>query len=414
MPKRIVHGEGVWGSHKLAKVQPVSFRGELANLIPLASGNGSFACEPRRIWLKVYAWNRPDVTEQMVEQIFDELERVKLLFRWVHTDGVPHGYWPGIEKSGRLPAPSRTTFEDLAPPVPARALAEFLRAVDTKAERTLRVPEAYIGLGIGKGIGIGSESGTGTGTGNGDGGGEPASPGLPAFLSLTKRKPEQETDGGENEGKSGTPDESRWRVNNPAPEEKVAGTTTEQRVPAPEQKVPASRESSPAIGEGNPPADGKSPLSARRRLPSLYRELHPPRITAGDFDAMDYAFTRTESIEDIEAKEIRRIVYYHFRESKKLYWKGSQGNVSSPARFVKVLKVMQSQVPPDFYVPGVMSTKVPVHDPNCRECGGQGFHTILSPAYAAMPELGFRMAERCSCMMIHPAPWRVIYTDPIL
>ena len=55
---------------------------EFANLVPLARANGSFECNVRLVYTQVYAYNRPEVTIEMVEQILAELERVKLLFRW--------------------------------------------------------------------------------------------------------------------------------------------------------------------------------------------------------------------------------------------------------------------------------------------------------------------------------------------
>ena len=36
MPKRVIDGEGLWRSEKLARVQPEKFRAEYANQIPLA------------------------------------------------------------------------------------------------------------------------------------------------------------------------------------------------------------------------------------------------------------------------------------------------------------------------------------------------------------------------------------------
>lgn len=50
MPKRIVDGEGLWRSDKLAEVTPAWIKAEYANLVPLALANGSFEANPRRIW----------------------------------------------------------------------------------------------------------------------------------------------------------------------------------------------------------------------------------------------------------------------------------------------------------------------------------------------------------------------------
>jgi hypothetical protein len=59
MPKRVVDGEAVWRSDKIASLSESWMRPEFANLIPLALANGSFECSPRLIWSQVYAYNRP-------------------------------------------------------------------------------------------------------------------------------------------------------------------------------------------------------------------------------------------------------------------------------------------------------------------------------------------------------------------
>jgi hypothetical protein len=103
MPKRVIDGDALWRSTKLGQVQPPSIRAEVANLIPLASDNGSFRCDPDGIWADVYAFNRPDVTREFVKDILDELERVGILLRFLHQ-GKVYGYWNGIDAPGRLPS----------------------------------------------------------------------------------------------------------------------------------------------------------------------------------------------------------------------------------------------------------------------------------------------------------------------
>ena len=107
MPKRIVDGEGVWRSDKLARVEPAWMRAEYPNLIPLALANGVFEAGTRRTWSQVYSYNRTEITLADVEKILAEFERVKLLFRWTDEAGKVWGYWIGIEKPGRLPGQSR-------------------------------------------------------------------------------------------------------------------------------------------------------------------------------------------------------------------------------------------------------------------------------------------------------------------
>jgi hypothetical protein len=107
MPKRLIHGEALWRSDKLLEVQPESFRAELANLIPLSLANGTFKCDPRKIWADVYSYNRPEVTPEVVEAILIEFARVKILFRFTDPYGQNWGYWTGIWRPGLLPAPSQ-------------------------------------------------------------------------------------------------------------------------------------------------------------------------------------------------------------------------------------------------------------------------------------------------------------------
>src|ERR1700730_12859591 len=94
MPKRVIDGEGLWRSDKLAQVEPPSFRAEYACLLPLALANGVFEANARRIWATVYSYNRPDVNVEQVEKILAEFERVKLLFIWTDS-GKIWGYCVG-------------------------------------------------------------------------------------------------------------------------------------------------------------------------------------------------------------------------------------------------------------------------------------------------------------------------------
>jgi len=171
MPKRIVHGERVWRSTKLANVQPEAFRAELANLIPCALANGTFECDPQLIWSQVYSFNRRSMTLNKVRRLLDELERVGILFRWNGTDGRVWGYWVGIKDGNVLPKPSEVKRGDypIGEEPPPDLLDRFLSneldsglmlAVDSRASRDM-------GLGVGVGVGVGVGSGEGVGSGIG-------------------------------------------------------------------------------------------------------------------------------------------------------------------------------------------------------------------------------------------------------
>ena len=156
MPKRVIHGEGIWRSDKLARVEPSWVRAEYANLIPLALANGVFESNPRRIWSEVYSYNRNDISVQDVETvILPALVGVGLLFCWKDEDGKGWGYWPGIEKPGRLPGQSRRgRNEAVGPEPPAEELRKFL-----ESNGIHKLPGFGFGLGLGSGSGLGKGSG---------------------------------------------------------------------------------------------------------------------------------------------------------------------------------------------------------------------------------------------------------------
>ncbi len=159
MPKRIIDGEGLWGSDKIAEVLPEEFRAEYANLLPLAMANGVFEVNPRRVWGKVYFFNRPSITPEIVEAILAEFHRVRLLFRWKTPDGKEWGYWTGIHKPGRLPSAYRLKkrHELVGPEPPKEELQQFLSG-QVASGQPMASHEAANGC-LGFGVGVGSGSG---------------------------------------------------------------------------------------------------------------------------------------------------------------------------------------------------------------------------------------------------------------
>ena len=105
MPKRLVDGDALWRSNKLNEVQPLNFRAEYANLIPLAEADGTFEADSRRVWADVYSFNRPDVKVEQVEDILQAFEKAGMLVRKVDEKGKIWGMFVGIE--ARLPAKSQ-------------------------------------------------------------------------------------------------------------------------------------------------------------------------------------------------------------------------------------------------------------------------------------------------------------------
>ncbi len=155
MPKRVIDGDGVWRSDKLARV-PEWIRPEFANLIPLALANGAFEADPRRVWAAVYSFNRPDITPEKAEQILDAFCAHGMLFRWTEPDGKYWGYWVGIDKPGRLPGKSRRgRNEAIGATPPAAQLAKYV--MDSNGiHKFPNGNEKLLGFGSGSGIGSGS------------------------------------------------------------------------------------------------------------------------------------------------------------------------------------------------------------------------------------------------------------------
>lgn len=176
MPKRMVDGDALWVSEKLEQV-PVEYRGDYAWLLPLAQVNGCFECSPSVVWRECYAARRPDRTIEATAAILTAFESAKMLFRWT-VDGKTYGFFPGVQKEGRLPSASeRGKYR--APwntgMVPAKELASFLgvpaKKVSTEFRGVLlevsRSPRRNSQVGNGIGLSVGSGEGRGLGTGKG-------------------------------------------------------------------------------------------------------------------------------------------------------------------------------------------------------------------------------------------------------
>jgi hypothetical protein len=170
MPKRVLDGEALWGSNKLDNVEPDWARAEYAWIYALAFSNGVFEANPRAIWVRCYAYNRPEITFEDVEVILAAFVRAKLLFVWVEG-GKRWGYWTGSDKPGRLPRESWRKRDaargKLGPDPPEDQLRAFLNGGLTESARSRRgggTPEAcnLDGGGV-----LGSGSGFGSGFGSG-------------------------------------------------------------------------------------------------------------------------------------------------------------------------------------------------------------------------------------------------------
>jgi hypothetical protein len=128
MPKRIVDGEGLWGSKKVLALKEGN-RAEYANLLPLAEANGTFELDPRKIWLRVYGYNRPSVTMDFVYALLEDLAAAELLLAWEEEEKF-YGFWDGQDKVGRLPGPSEQKKYKSLPPDPP---------LDCSKEKTIEI-----------------------------------------------------------------------------------------------------------------------------------------------------------------------------------------------------------------------------------------------------------------------------------
>lgn len=119
----------MWGSDKLAACE-IWARREYAWLYPLADANGCFELTSLRvIWGKVAA-NRPDLSLQRLQEVFEQFTRHGLLFTWA-TNGKRYGHWTRSE--GRLPPRSeRRRHKSLAPDIPVGELAKYLNSFGIK------------------------------------------------------------------------------------------------------------------------------------------------------------------------------------------------------------------------------------------------------------------------------------------
>jgi hypothetical protein len=128
MPKRIIDGEALWGSSKIASL-PHWAKAEYANWLPLALANGVFECDVRSIWARVYSFNRPEVTPDQVAQILGAFEKTRLIHKFFDKNGKIWGYFIGIHKEGRLPSPSRINRKEqvCGPEPPKRFLKVYVR-----------------------------------------------------------------------------------------------------------------------------------------------------------------------------------------------------------------------------------------------------------------------------------------------
>jgi hypothetical protein len=145
MSGRVVVGDAIWSSKKIAALQPPSIRSEYTWLYSLAGPNGVFEVDTRAIWAKCYAFGRPDKSIEDVEAILKAFEDVGLLFIW-ENKGKRFGYWTNSDKPGRRMRPAWIKrYADtgrLDPDPPVDSLNAYLENVATRTRHASCTPAA--------------------------------------------------------------------------------------------------------------------------------------------------------------------------------------------------------------------------------------------------------------------------------
>jgi hypothetical protein len=386
MPNRVVGGDAISRSDKLLKIEPVAFRAEYSYLLTLALANGSFECEPRKIWTNLYAYNRPDFSPERVAEMLDVYERAKMLYRWSDAEGKIWGHWVGQLKAGRLPGAGRIKQgEKVGAPIPVQEMEAWL-AVKQPVQSALGnriqpVYEPYTDCIYG--------NGNGKGKGEGRGGAH-----APAGIEQVRQEtvPVQET--------SAAPfsffTKNKTEEPTPATQEIIPAEPTVRPGPLP---VP-TRTKAPAPPAGYTPAYRTVQPPPNQRAPAAVASAPKPE----PWDALDFAMelflNGKEEFEGVDPKVAGRCVFHHFKVDKKKWW---TSRIHTLEELKRHLPSMLEQMPPGATVPGGATMSVPVPDPDCQLCGGQGRTFGPHPGYDG---IAYQAAFECSCVKEDLKPWR--------
>jgi hypothetical protein len=183
----------------------------------------------------------------------------------------------------------------------------------------------------------------------------------------------------------------------------------------PRTKTPASL---PAASlRGTIPNPVEQMVAAARRNSPVASNVPAPTVTvpaksSDPWHPLDFVFglPKDSSWQDIPVKELRRVVWYHWRDSESdKYWTTAKANISSEDRLAKNIDRMAQQTPEHVYVPGWATMEVRTIDPACQLCKGAGHTTKPHPDYP--DRMHASIAYECSCLSPDPKPWRRLYKD---
>src|SRR5580692_4210964 len=177
MPRRVIDGDCVWASDKIAECSrevPATSGVYYPWIYPLADAYGCFEITSLRVIHSKICQQLPQISLMTVSQIVKDFEDHGLMFTWTEG-GKRFAYWTNSDHPGRLPAPSeRSRFARLTPPVPKDKLERYMRKFSSRPTResltihsrsthdSLTI-ESGQGIGLGLGIGIGLGKGIGLG-----------------------------------------------------------------------------------------------------------------------------------------------------------------------------------------------------------------------------------------------------------
>lgn len=190
MPNRIINGESVWASDKIAACAtpvPATTGVYYTWFYCLADVNGSFECTSTRVIHGKIAMQLPFLSLENTEQILHDFHREGLLFVWT-TDGKRYGHWSKSEEKSAMPKSLKKRYKPAAPPVPQKEYSEYLKnyasqspvfvrvSIDSRVSHDVVLTESRVnhdavlhgsmrrhektllGVGLGVGVGLGFNS----------------------------------------------------------------------------------------------------------------------------------------------------------------------------------------------------------------------------------------------------------------